>query len=70
MCLTELFYFFWDSLSDPNKVFAWLIIIPISSYLGITLDNIMEKYLGFATTGVIYLIIVITMFATGIIGWC
>jgi len=70
MCLTELFYFFWDSLSDPNKVFVWLIIIPISTCLGIALCNIMEKYFGFATTGVIYLIIIITMFATGIIRWC
>jgi hypothetical protein len=30
----------------------------------------MEKYFGFATTGIIYLIIIITLFATGIIGWC
>jgi hypothetical protein len=70
MCLTELFYFFWDSLSDPNKVFAWLIIIPLSTYLGVTLCNIMDKYLGWVTSGVIYAIIVITMFATGFIGWC
>ena len=70
MCLSELFKFFWDSLGDPNKVIFWLIMFPVCGYIGIRWNDLMEKYLGRGTTSVVYIIIIITMFATGIIGWC
>ena len=70
MCLSELFYFFWDSLGDPDKVFVWLITIPICGYIGFKFNDFLEKYLGFASMSVVYIIIIITLFATGIIGWC
>jgi hypothetical protein len=70
MCLSELFKFFWDSLGDPNKVIVWLIMFPICGYIGFKFNNFLEKYLGFASMRVVYIIIIITLFAAGIIRWC
>jgi hypothetical protein len=70
MCLSELFYFFWDSLGNSDVVLFWLMMFPICGYVGYRGNDLMEKYLGRGTTSVVYIIIIITMFATGIIRWC
>jgi hypothetical protein len=60
LCISELFNF------TIERIVMWLIAFPVGFLVGWYMD----KYLGWATCGVIYAIIIITMFATGIIGWC
>lgn len=70
MCISELFNFFLNSLNDPNKILVWFVMFIGCGYIGFKFNNFLEKYLSFAYTGIVYIIIIITLFATGIIRWC
>jgi hypothetical protein len=60
MCISELFNF------TPERIIIWLIAVPFGFLVGI----LMDKYFGWITSGVIYAIIVIIMFASGMVRWC
>ena len=60
MCISELFNF------TLERIIIYLIAFPV----GFTIGLLMDKYFGWITSGVIYAIIVIIMFASGMVRWC